>query len=154
MDTIACVLLGRRANLYFGSSLRKHMVRINLNGREWEHIGICRNFHQTWSIIDNLWRWSKWVRNHYIVWVSLYTIWCSILSINGLCACRITSMHMTIRNLIDISMRGIWDKVSRNRMMESRMHIESHLLLRHHASIFSEIYCASVPASKIKLITV
>lgn len=130
------------------------MLWINLNGREREHIGISWDFHQTWSIIDNLWRWPKWVRNHYIVWVSLYTIWSSILSINGLCACRITSMHMTIRNLIDISMRRIWYKISRNRMMEGRRHIQSHLLLRYHASIFSEIYCAGVPASEIKLITV
>jgi hypothetical protein len=130
------------------------MIRVNLNGREWEHIGIGRDLHQTLPIVYYLWRWPERTGNHYIVWVSLYTIRGSILRIDWLCPSWITPVHMAICNLIDISMRGILDKVSRDRMMECGRHINSHLWLRNYASIISEIYSTGVSASKIKLITV
>jgi hypothetical protein len=130
------------------------MIRVNLYWREWEHIGIGRDLHQTLSTIDDLtWR-AIWIRNHNIAWVTLYTILTSVLRIDYLCPCWIAPVHVTIRNLIYIRMRRIWDKVSRNRMMECRRHIYNRLLLRHHASIISEIYSACISASKIKLITV
>lgn len=130
------------------------MIRVNLYWREWEHIGIGGYLHQTLTTIDDLtWR-PIWIRNHNIAWVTLYTILSSVLRIDWLCACWITPVHVAIRNLVYISMGRIWDKVSRNRMMECRRHIYNRLLLRHHASIISDIYSACISAPKIKLITV
>ena len=43
------------------------MIRVILNGRERDNIGISRDLHQALCIIDDLRRWSIWVGDHDIV---------------------------------------------------------------------------------------